>query len=155
MAHKTLINGTVYEVDGGKTLINGTAYEIANGKTSVGGTAYEIGFTSPVAIPITADMYTKGLKLMPDGSTTSDGGLYTTYAHIDVSDLPDTFTFVFDGEVNTNLRIAQYDANGASLSDSFKIPWVKDVPSVTINKLDGCKYIRICAQVPPVGKLQG
>ena len=155
MAHKTLINGTVYEVDGGKTLINGTAYEIANGKTSVGGTAYEIGFTSPVAIPITADMYTKGLKLMPDGSTTSDGGMYTTYAHIDVSDLPDTFTFVFENVVNTNIRVAQYDADYVSLSDSFGIPWLKNKTSYAINKLDGCKYIRICSGTTIIGKLQG
>ena len=44
MAHKTLIGGTAYEIDGGKTLIGGTAYSIDKGKTLVGGTAYEVGF---------------------------------------------------------------------------------------------------------------
>lgn len=44
MSHKTLVNGTVYEVDGGKTLIDGVAYSIDKGKTLVGGTAYEVGF---------------------------------------------------------------------------------------------------------------
>lgn len=44
MAHKTLVNGTSYEISGGKTLVNGTAYSISGGKTLVGGTAYEIGF---------------------------------------------------------------------------------------------------------------
>lgn len=44
MAHKTLIDGTAYEISGGKALVNGTAYSIKNGKTLVGGTAYEIGF---------------------------------------------------------------------------------------------------------------
>lgn len=44
MSHKTLVNGTVYEVDGGKTLIDGVAYSIDKGKTLVGGTAYDIGF---------------------------------------------------------------------------------------------------------------
>ena len=44
MAHKTLINGTAYEIGGGKTLVGGTAYSIDKGKTLVGGTAYEIGF---------------------------------------------------------------------------------------------------------------
>ena len=44
MSHKTLVNGTVYEVDGGKTLIDGVAYSIDKGKTFVGGTAYDIGF---------------------------------------------------------------------------------------------------------------
>lgn len=44
MAHKPLIDGTAYEISGGKTLVNGTAYSIKNGKTLVGGTAYEVGF---------------------------------------------------------------------------------------------------------------
>jgi hypothetical protein len=44
MSHKTLVNGTVYEVGGGKTLIDGVAFAIDKGKTLVGGTAYEVGF---------------------------------------------------------------------------------------------------------------
>lgn len=44
MAHKTRIDGTSYEISGGKTLVNGTAYSISGGKTLVDGTAYEIGF---------------------------------------------------------------------------------------------------------------
>lgn len=44
MAHRTMIDGTSYEVTGGKTLIDGTAYSIKSGKTLVGGTAYEVGF---------------------------------------------------------------------------------------------------------------
>ena len=43
MAHKTLVNGTSYEISGGKTLVNGTAYSISGGKTLVGGTTYKIG----------------------------------------------------------------------------------------------------------------
>ena len=46
MAHRTLINGTAYEIAGGKTLVGGTAYSIDKGKTLVGGTAYEVGFAS-------------------------------------------------------------------------------------------------------------
>lgn len=44
MAHKTLIDGTAYEITGGKTLVGGTAYGISGGKTLVGGTAYDISF---------------------------------------------------------------------------------------------------------------
>lgn len=50
MAHKTLIGGTAYEIDGGKTLVNGTAYSIKSGKTLVGGTSYKIGFNPIVKI---------------------------------------------------------------------------------------------------------
>lgn len=45
MAHKTLIDGTAYEISGGKTLISGTVYDITGGKTLIEGTTYEIGFT--------------------------------------------------------------------------------------------------------------
>lgn len=48
MAHKTLIDGTAYEISGGKTLVDGTAYSIKSGKTLVDGTAYEIGFGTKI-----------------------------------------------------------------------------------------------------------
>ena len=44
MAHKTLVNGTVYEVNGGKCLVNGTAYSVKKGRTLIGGTGYDITF---------------------------------------------------------------------------------------------------------------
>lgn len=50
MAHKPLIDGTAYEISGGKTLIGGTAYSIKNGKTLVNGTAYEIEFQPTITI---------------------------------------------------------------------------------------------------------
>lgn len=40
--HKALVNGTVYEVKGGKCLVNGTAYSIKKGRTLIGGTGYDI-----------------------------------------------------------------------------------------------------------------
>lgn len=49
MSHKTLVNGTVYEVGGGKTLIDGVAYSIDKGKALVDGTAYEVGFGTPIS----------------------------------------------------------------------------------------------------------
>lgn len=52
MAHNTLIDGTAYEVSGGRTLVDGTGYDISKGKTLVDGTGYEISFgkTIPVVI---------------------------------------------------------------------------------------------------------
>lgn len=40
--HKTLINGTAYEVKGGKCLVNGVAYSIKKGRTLIDGTGYDI-----------------------------------------------------------------------------------------------------------------
>lgn len=44
-AHKTLINGTAYEVKGGKCMVNGTVYSIKKGRTLIGGTRYDIKFS--------------------------------------------------------------------------------------------------------------
>ena len=46
MSHKTLVNGTSYDVKGGKCLVNGTAYDIKKGRTFIGGTGYDIAFGS-------------------------------------------------------------------------------------------------------------
>lgn len=45
--HKTLVNGTAYEVKGGKCLVNGTVYSIKKGRTLINGTGYDITFAPP------------------------------------------------------------------------------------------------------------
>ena len=49
MNHKTIIDGTVYDVKGGKCLINGTAYSIKKGRTLIGGTGYDVTFEEPAS----------------------------------------------------------------------------------------------------------
>jgi hypothetical protein len=44
MAHKALINGTAYDVKGGKCLVNGTSYSVKKGRTLIDGTGYDITF---------------------------------------------------------------------------------------------------------------
>lgn len=46
-AHKTLVNGTVYTVKGGKCMVNGTVCNILKGRTLIGGTGYDITFAPP------------------------------------------------------------------------------------------------------------
>lgn len=80
MAHKTLINGTAYEISGGRTLVNGTGYSIDKGKTLVGGTAYEVGFQSFVPVLDLGSMtfaYNQFIKLYSAefSSTSSFGDL--------------------------------------------------------------------------------
>lgn len=52
MAHKTLIDGTAYDISGGKAMVSGTGYDIASGRTLVGGTGYEIPFGGPMPVTI-------------------------------------------------------------------------------------------------------
>ena len=53
-AHKTLVNGTSYNVKGGKCLVNGTSYDIKKGRTLIGGTGYDITF-APSYDPVFAN----------------------------------------------------------------------------------------------------
>jgi hypothetical protein len=106
---------------------------------------------------ITADMYTEGKKLMPNGSLSDEALAYTTLSYIDVSELSNTFTFEFGDTKGTALRIAQYDENQVSLSDNFEQTWINDstIKSVNVTKLSGCKYIRIFSSSnPTVGELE-
>lgn len=57
MAHKCLIDGTAYEVKGGRCLVDGTAYAIQKGRTLVDGTGYDVGFGG-VAVAVTIKMNT-------------------------------------------------------------------------------------------------
>ena len=99
---------------------------------------------------ITEDMYTAGKKIMPDGSVTSSSDTYSIVEYIDVSELTDTFTFEFGDVRGTGVRIAQYDPNKVSLGDNFELTGLSStMKSVTINKLSGCKYIRIFSSTAP------
>lgn len=46
--HKTLVNGTLYDVKGGKCLVNGTVYNILKGRTLIDGTGYDITFEEAI-----------------------------------------------------------------------------------------------------------
>lgn len=78
MAHRTLINGTGYDISGGREMIGGTGYAKKGGRTLVNGTEYEIGFAKPVTIEITA---TKTNNL---ASVTIDGTIYKSAATVEV-----------------------------------------------------------------------
>lgn len=47
--HKTLVNGTAYEVKGGKCMVGGTVYNILKGRTLIGGTGYDVTFEEPAS----------------------------------------------------------------------------------------------------------
>ena len=59
MAHRTKVNGTTYEIKGGRTKVSGTGYGISKGRTKVGGTGYDVSFsnlmTVTLLIPRTTD----------------------------------------------------------------------------------------------------
>lgn len=81
MAHKALIDGTAYEVTGGKCLVNGTSYSISKGRTLIGGTGYDINFLKVgyEVLPIDGVDYT--FTLNSDGYYESNNqGVASSYA---------------------------------------------------------------------------
>ena len=54
MAHKTLINGTAYDISGGRELVNGTGYAKKKGRVLVNGTGYDIPFSSGIPLSTVA-----------------------------------------------------------------------------------------------------
>ena len=60
MAHKVCIDGTAYEIDGGKAMVDGAVYEIDHGVANVDGTAYEVGFAEMVTVKLKATGISNG-----------------------------------------------------------------------------------------------
>ena len=52
MGQKAEINGTWYDLKGGKPLIGGTAYAVKKGRTLIEGTGYDISFAKSIPITI-------------------------------------------------------------------------------------------------------
>lgn len=91
-----------------------------------------------------------GWKIMPDGSLVEQSGEAATRDYIDVSVLENAFQLRYEADDTTargSIRIAQYDKDHNSLSDSFGLNahttktdsyYIWDV-----TKLEGCRYIRL------------
>lgn len=60
MAHKVMIDGTLYDIQGGKTMVDGTVYDIQGGRTMVDGTARDISFGTVHRVTVTLDSSTGG-----------------------------------------------------------------------------------------------
>ena len=63
MVHKTKIDGTSYDINGGKCNIDGVKYNINKGKTLIDGTSYDINFLDPTKITVKGE----GAGSTPDG----------------------------------------------------------------------------------------
>lgn len=66
-SHQALVNGTAYNITGGRTLIGGTGYGISKGRTLIDGTGYDITF--PVqGTPLSDFEESSIIKLNENGS---------------------------------------------------------------------------------------
>lgn len=105
MAHKTLIDGTSYEISGGKTLVGGTEYEIPGGRTLIGGTGYAI----TVAVASDCTITISGGSL---GGGTTQNTCYTAYVLYKGSKYKNTSIVVPAGE-SIEINLVSGDFFGA------------------------------------------
>ena len=115
MAHKALVNGTAYEVTGGKALVDGTAYSVTKGRTLVGGTGYDVSFGGWRA---------RFIRLMQNATVVASAGRNSSTENrvrIYASSLPQAGTYYFFILLRKKVSIVKivYDGTQATKTDLF------------------------------------
>lgn len=142
MAHKTLINGTSYQIGGGKTKVGGTSYSITGGKTIKGGTAYTIGFKPKILITgspmVNAStsyaVFTRYLRLIIGGQTITP----LSAGELDVSLQPGQ-QIAIDNEVNATVAMGYATTSRGAIyingeaADTTTRPTILAQGTITIN----------------------
>lgn len=148
--HKTLIDGTGYEIKSGSVLIAGTGYDIKKGRTLIGGTGYDISFVTPVgelAVGSSVFMNIQGgreefivvhqgdLLLVGDEPTDICSGTWVlkkevsafgSYSTLD--DMQDNYLPMFDSEIQALLQPIKCCTSGNSpTSTKITIPRTENV----------------------------
>lgn len=136
MAHKTLIGGTAYEIDGGKTLVDGTAYNIDKGRTLIGGTGYDISFGPPIP---TAMLYSDGSFVFQLGNKAdpSHGTLLASYTGFDTDDYFYTgfSPWMIDGN-SSNIYSVSFADEISPVSTAYWFAYCDNLTTVDLAKLD-------------------
>lgn len=110
--HKTLVNGTAYEIKGGKCMVNGTVYNILKGRTLIGGTGYDITFPEPLdLISFTINLTNYGMGVR---EYQAERGM-TWEAWVSSSYNTDGFSIPYGGEV--------VGPKGGSVADPTTSSW--------------------------------
>ena len=140
MAHKTLVNGTVYEVNGGKCLVNGTSYAIKKGRTLIGGTGYDITFGT--AMPVKGDLITMNL----DGTSRLYRVLSVNGNVYKVLGMWDDFTSKYnETSTTTNFNgITAQKYEGSTLDTYLNTTWYNTLSSEAKNAIVPENVIQYC-----------
>ena len=141
MAHKTLVNGTAYEVKGGKCLVNGTAYSIKKGRTLIGGTGYDITFAPP-PIPVKGDLITMNL----DGTSRLYRVLSANGNVCKVLGMWDDFTSKYnETSTTTNFNgITAQKYDGSTLDTYLNTTWYNTLSSAAKHAIVPENVVQYC-----------
>ena len=141
MAHKIIINGTAYEVTGGKCLVNGTVYSIKNGRTLINGAGYDITF-GPPPMPVKGDLITMNL----DGTSRLYRVLSVNGNVCKVLGMWDDFTSKYNGtSITTNFNgITAQKYEGSALDTYLNTTWYNTLSSEAKNAIVPENVVQYC-----------
>ena len=142
MAHKTLVNGTAYEVKGGKCLVSGTSYAIKKGRTLIGGTGYDITFGT--AMPVKGDLITMNL----DGTERQYRVLSVNGNVCKVLGMWDNFTSKYN-ETSTTTTFGSTTAQkyeGSTLDTYLNTTWYNTLSTEAKNAIVPENVVQYCYQ---------
>lgn len=141
MNHKILVNGTVYEVKGGKCLVNGTSYDIKKGRTLIGGTGYDITFALR-PMPVKGDLITMNL----DGTSRLYRVLSVNGNVCKVLGMWDDFKSKYN-EISTTTAFGSITAQkyeGSTLDTYLNTTWYNTLSSEAKNAIVPENVIQYC-----------
>lgn len=140
MAHKTRINGTIYDVQGGKCRVNGTSYDIKKGRTLIGGTGYDITFRPPM--PVKGDLITMNL----DGTERQYRVLSVNGNVCKVLGMWDNFTSVYNSTSTTTTfgSITAQKYKNSTLDMYLNTTWYNTLSSEAKNAIVPENVVQYC-----------
>ena len=108
--------------------------------------SFDSGADAPTRIVLSGDDMIPGIKLMPNGSEATESNALST-DYLDVSAIGAIIRITTTGVTDT-ARIAQYDASKNALESDTSMKGVatsqkQGTTELTIEKVDGCAYVRI------------
>ena len=139
MAHKTLVNGTTYEVKGGKCLVNGTSYDIKKGRTLIGGTGYDITFAPPIML-VKGDLITMNL----DGTSRLYRVLSVNGNVCKVLGMWDDFTSKYNGKTTNFNGTTARKYEGSTLDTYLNTTWYNTLSSEAKNAIVPENVVQYC-----------
>lgn len=110
MAHKCCVNGTAYEIVGGRCCVDGTGHDVISGRSMVNGTVYDVSFGSgALTVTITTSW--------PQVTKFIIGGIEYSYTAGNISSAGTTI----EVPVETVIEVYGYRHTSATMATSCKI----------------------------------
>lgn len=167
MGHKILIDGTAYEITGGRTLIDGTGYDVQSGKNLIDGTAYDVSFgVAPLIVYDGGSELVNGTEASKSSNVSITSGTIRLYfstsktAHYSISGIDFTKynTLNFTGKVNNQYAITtrKVGCSSSPSSNAFtaseNLTSTESTHSVDISNVEGTGYyIKLYGSVTSTG----